>query len=220
MEEEKQANESQVEDQTEDSTTEGTETTQAETVLGGIGEHLKSDKKASDENQDQQASDQKESDTKDSIDYSDLKLPEDMQVDGDNLDAFKKTVASMNNGQGLSTEDAQKIIDLRQTMMQRETDELKAQFAEWQNEILSDKEIGGKNFDKKVLPAIAKAVDKYGDDSLTNLLIDHPTYSNNPSLVRFFYNVGKNLTEDKMVRGKPSKSEDDNQYLERMYGDK
>ena len=48
-----------------------------------------------------------------SIGYDDLVMPEGMPIDENMLGEFKGIAAEMNDGKGLSKEDAQKLIDFR-----------------------------------------------------------------------------------------------------------
>lgn len=72
----------------------------------------------------------------------------------------------------------------------------------WLGEVKADKELGGNNFTNTVVN-VKKAISVYGDDGLTNLLRES-RLANNPSIVRFLNNVGKTLSEDRIVVGERS----------------
>ena len=74
---------------------------------------------------------------------------------------------------------------------------LEALHKEWTEAAKVDKEYGGDKFNENL--SIAKtALDKFGSDGLKNLL-NETGLGNNPEVIRYFYNVGKQISEDTYV---------------------
>ena len=73
------------------------------------------------------------------------------------------------------------------------------QTQEWQAQARNDKEFGGSALDAN-LSIAKKALDTYGTPQIRELL-EVTGMGNNPEMIRFFYRVGKTLTEDGVVSG-------------------
>jgi len=146
-------------------------------------------------------------------------MPEGMEINEDNMGEFKELASSLNDGKGLSQEDAQKLIDLQTKLngesVKTQTEQWETIYSEWRGEISADKDIGGKNQPEAMRTAM-KAAQHYGDPELVNVLSTNPQYGSNPGLVRFLYRVGKTLTEDQLSTGgresSPKKSADEILY--------
>ena len=160
--------------------------------------------KDSDEASDGEEGDEDENDDGQAVEYEDFKVPEGMEVNEDNMTAFKDLAKGLNDGKGLSQEDAQKLVDLQtknnEEVFKAQTEQWETIYSEWRGEISSDKELGGKNQPEAMRTAM-KAAEHYGDPELVNVLNTNPQYGSNPSLVRFLYRVGKTLTEDQVKSG-------------------
>jgi hypothetical protein len=154
-------------------------------------------------------------------DYSSLKFREGEEVDETSLTKAREVFASLNDGKGLSAEDAQVVIDMRNELLdnltQSQTQQWDDTFAEWRDEITSDKDIGGDNLEKTTIPNVMRAAEKYGDDQFIQLLRTNQLYGENPALVRFLNNVGATLTEDSIVRGNGNTDNSEEARLARMF---
>ena len=135
------------------------------------------------------------------ITYDDLKVQEGMEVDEVALGSFKELAAAMNDGKGLSREDAQKLVDFRAEMVKSQMGEWEQTFSEWRGEIHADKQIGGDKFKTETVPNVFAAAEKYGGAEMVKLLRTNPVYGSNPHIVRMLNRVGETLAEDKAERG-------------------
>ena len=151
------------------------------------------------------------------VNYDVLEMPKDVEIDEATLGEFKDIAAEMNEGKGISVEDAQKLIDLRAKMVKTSTVEWETRFSEWRGELLSDKEIGGDNFKKVTVPNVLAAAERYGDKEMMELLQTNKMYGENPALVRMLNRVGETLRADQLVRGRATEPGDEEAKLRRMY---
>ena len=151
------------------------------------------------------------------VNYDALEMPKDMDIDEANLGEFKDIAAEMNDGKGISVDDAQKLIDLRAKMVKTSISEWETKFSEWRGELLSDKEIGGDNFKKVTVPNVLAAAERYGDKEMMELLQTNKMYGENPALVRMLNRVGETLRADQLVRGRATEPGDEEARLRRMY---
>lgn len=140
-------------------------------------------------------------DEAESTSYDDLEIPEGMEVDEAALGNFKDLAASMNDGKGLSKEDAQKIVDFRAEMVKAGMAQWETIFSERRGEIHSDKEIGGDNFASRTIPRVLAAAEKFGDADMIKALKEDKMYGEFPPLIRLLNRVGATLSEDKLVKG-------------------
>ena len=153
----------------------------------------------------------------DPINYDDLLVPDDMPVDEASLGEFKSIAAEMNNGKGLSQEDAQRLVDFRAKMVKESVGEWETTFSEWRGELLSDKEIGGDKFKTDTVPNVLAAAERFGDKDMLDLLRTNKLYGENPALVRMLNRVGETLRADQHARGRAAQPSDDETRLRRMY---
>ena len=151
------------------------------------------------------------------INYDDLVMPEGMPVDENMLGEFKDVAAEMNDGKGLSKEDAQKLIDFRAKTVKDSIGEWETKFSEWRGELLSDKEVGGDKFKTETVPNVLAAAERYGDKEMLTLLQTNKMYGENPALVRMLNRVGETLRADQHARGRAAGPNDDESRLRRMY---
>ena len=126
----------------------------------------------------------------------DFKLPEGVELDGAAADKFKAVAAGLK----LPADGAQKVVDLYASMKQAEVDAFKAQVETWGEEVKADKEIGGAKLDEN-LAAARKAVDAFGTPELKSLL-NSTGMGNHPEVVKLMVKIGKQISEDGVVRGK------------------
>ena len=151
------------------------------------------------------------------VDYSGLQFPDGIDVDEAAFGEFKEIAQTMNDGRGLSPDDAQKVIDLRNKMIEVQIDTWDKKFSEWRGEIDADKDLGGENLQKTTIPNVMRAAEAYGSKEFVELLRNDPIYGNNPHVVRFLNSVGKTLREDSLSRGKAASDNSDDARLRRMY---
>jgi len=128
-----------------------------------------------------------------------FKFPEGVQADEALLGEFTPLAKEL----GLNQEGAQKLVDLyakaQGQAMKTVTDHWDNLNKEWVGKVNSDKEYGGADLDKNV--AVAKlAIDKFGTPELKEAL-NLTGVGNHPEVVRFFYRVGKAISDDKFDTG-------------------
>lgn len=116
------------------------------------------------------------------------------------LGAFSEIAKELNMPQA----NAQKILDSVAPKIEAKLkNDVQATRDGWERDSRADPEIGGSG-DEKILGenlAIAnKAIDKFGDSDLRQLLSD-TGIGNHPAVVRMFLRAGKAISEDKIVTG-------------------
>ena len=131
------------------------------------------------------------------VSYDALEIPNDVEIDEVSLGEFKEIAAEMNEGKGLSVEDAQKLVDLRAKMVKASSGEWETRFSEWRGELL--------------------AAERYGDKDMMELLQTNKMYGENPHLIRMLNRVGETLRSDQLVRGRATQPGDEEAKLRRMY---
>jgi hypothetical protein len=151
------------------------------------------------------------------ISYDDLTIPDGVEVDDQMLGEFKDIAAKMNDGKGLSKEDAQLLIDFRAKNVVDSLGAWELKFSEWRGELMSDKEIGGDKFKTDTIPNVLAAAERYGDKEMLTLLQTDKLYGENPALVRMLNRVGETLRADQHARGRAPGPNDEESRLRRMY---
>lgn len=101
----------------------------------------------------------------------------------------------------LSKESAQKLLDSREAnyaqFKSAQTEMLKERQVKWLEEVKTDKEIGGVNFDKSI--ALAKMpIAKYASPSFKKML-DDSGLGNHPEVIKLFARIGKSMQDDTIV---------------------
>jgi hypothetical protein len=187
---------------------------------------LQDDKDDADKTADDDADDAEDTESDDAdgdgeaepVDYNSLKVPDGMEIDEKSLGEFKDVAAKMNDGNGLSIEDAQILVDFRAEMVKNSLAEWENKFSEWRGELLSDKEIGGDTFKEVTVPNVIAAVERYGDKETVALFQTNKMYGENPLLVRMLNRVGETLRADQHARGgRAAGSDSEEAKLRRMY---
>lgn len=131
--------------------------------------------------------------------YTDFSLPEGVETDPEVMDEFKKLAKAS----GLKQENAQELAALGGKVAQKvaaKQAELAAQARkEWKQQSVSDKEFGG---DKIVenLGVAKRGFQAFATPEMTQL-IKESGLGDHPEFIRFFYRVGKSISEDRMVMG-------------------
>lgn len=128
-----------------------------------------------------------------------FKAPEGVKLDPAQLEAFTPIAKEL----GLSNEQAQRLVDLNTANVQAartaQESAWKAVNKTWREETRADKDIGGAKYDENIGVA-SKAIDKFGTPELRKAL-DESGMGNHPAVVKFFVNVGRQLSEDTMASG-------------------
>lgn len=131
--------------------------------------------------------------------YADFTVPDGLEIDADVLSDFKVVAKEL----GLTQEAAQRLIGLQSGLMERMAAEhqraVAEQFQRWSDDMRSDKEIGGDNYDA-ALTTSGKFVEKFGSPEFVALLEDSGL-GKNPETIRTFFRAGKALMEDSLVQG-------------------
>lgn len=126
----------------------------------------------------------------------------DTGLEGEDLEQLEKWAKTV----GLSKEQAEKIrdqhakerADLPQRMMQQDQ--------EWRDELYTDKEFGGQNWDKTVTNA-RKALQAYDPTGEAVELLRQTGYGSHPTLVRLLARIGADMGEDNVLRAGTSGGE-------------
>jgi hypothetical protein len=132
--------------------------------------------------------------------YADFTLPEGIEIDPQAMTEAKQLFAV----DGLSQERAQNYLDLYTNKLKEAAEAPYQLWAEtqrdWQQQIKTDREIGGAKLAGNLAVA-AKAVDRFGGDSLRQAL-NVSGAGNHPDVVRAFVRIGKAISEDALVLGR------------------
>lgn len=131
-------------------------------------------------------------------------------------------VAALAKEAGLSKEVAQKLLDNRASHLKNVYETQKSDFenkvSEWKKELENDPEIGGVNFKTSILQANI-ILDKFASPKLRKDL-DSTGLGNHPELVRFIARLGKEFSNDTMVKGGNSFAAPARSIEDIMYPDK
>lgn len=120
----------------------------------------------------------------------DLKLPENLVVDPEDLGAFEE----MAKAGKLSNEEAQKVLE---EQVARQTKLTEAKSERWRKETESDPEIGGEKLGENVEFA-KRAISKFFGPDLAKEL-ERTGYGNRLTIVKGFAQIGRLLGEDTFV---------------------
>ncbi|WP_106354939.1 hypothetical protein [Paraburkholderia fungorum] len=136
------------------------------------------------------------------VEYTDFKLPEGVQADEKLLSGFKSAAQEA----GLTQDQAQKLIDMHSDAVKQAADASTQLWydtqKQWQEAVMKDPEIGGKNFEP-MKETVAKAIDLIGGDDAAKIrhAFDYTGAGNNPEVIRFLYRLGKTIGEGGSVTG-------------------
>lgn len=123
------------------------------------------------------------------------------KFDSEFLNVYEDTAREL----GLSNEKAQKLIDkVGPVLEQRQLARIEAVRTEWADQSKVDKEFGGDKLEEN-LSVAKKGLEEISTPELRQLIND-TGLGNNPEVIRLFYRVGKMVTQDKFVGGKPAES--------------
>tara|TARA_R110000796_G_scaffold125822_2_gene240369 strand:- start:7972 stop:8619 length:648 start_codon:yes stop_codon:yes gene_type:complete len=130
-------------------------------------------------------------------DYEAFTLPEGFELDTDLSERFNAVAKELN----LSQDQAQKLVDMQTSQANDASTKSAEAWAnlrdQWQTEAKTDKEFGGKDFDKNIGTA-KLALNKYGNEELSSA-IEMTGMGNHPEFIRLLYKVGLTLKEDKLM---------------------
>ena len=127
--------------------------------------------------------------------YEVFELPENFDMNEETLGEYH-TFAKENN---LTQEQAQRGVDMVAQMKQAEMNQWVEQQKSWVDDAKSDTEFGGDKFDQSISVAV-KARDSFGTPEF-NEMLDSSGLGNHPEMIRFLSRVGKQISEDGVVVG-------------------
>ena len=133
----------------------------------------------------------------------DLKMPEGVELDTAAAGEFTEIAKELK----LTQEQAQKVADIGAKMAQRQAESHANLVAQWTEQVKTDKEIGGDKLAEN-LGIARKAIDTFGSPELKALL-NSTGLGNHPEVVKLAFKVGKAISEDSFVTGKPKGAEND-----------
>lgn len=120
-----------------------------------------------------------------------FKLPDGVHLPEEGVTAFGEFAKA----QDMPQEAAQDLLGkLAPAMQQRQEAVLASAREEWTAQVKADKELGGDKLEENLAVAV-KAREQFGSEELTTLL-NETSLGNHPALVRFFFKVGKAISED------------------------
>lgn len=152
-------------------------------------------------------------------DKYEFKQEEGKELNSEVLESFSEVAKELN----LSQDNAQKLIDaVAPKLAEVQQAAIDKMQKDWAEAAKIDKEFGGDKFNENL--ALAKtALDRFGSDGLKSLL-NETGLGNNPEVIRYFVNVGKQISEDTYV-GKGSDMQGGNEKpltfdeaAQKMYG--
>mgnify|MGYP001241283752 CR=1 FL=1 len=127
--------------------------------------------------------------------YEVFELPENFDMNEETLGEYH-TFAKENN---LTQEQAQRGVDMVAQMKKAEMNQWVEQQKSWVDDAKSDTEFGGDKFDQSISVAV-KARDSFGTPEF-NEMLDSSGLGNHPEMIRFLSRVGKQISEDGVVVG-------------------
>ena len=127
--------------------------------------------------------------------YGTFELPDNFDMNEETLGEYH-TFAKENN---LTQEQAQRGVDMVAQMKQAEMNQWVEQQKSWVDDAKSDTEFGGDKFDQSISVAV-KARDSFGTPEF-NEMLDSSGLGNHPEMIRFLSRVGKQISEDGVVVG-------------------
>lgn len=131
--------------------------------------------------------------------YDDFVIPEGMVAAPEALAEFQEFAKARN----LSQKDAQEVLDYHSKEVSKlfaaQEQQWQAVQEGWVKEAKADSEYGGVKFQEN-MKYVAAAVKQFGGDKLRDTL-NQTGLGNHPELVRYFYNVGKAISESNIRTG-------------------
>ncbi len=131
--------------------------------------------------------------------YADFTMPEGVVLDPALVEKFSPIAKELN----LSQDQAQSLVDLQTETLKAEKvkgDKLWDDTqAEWKAAGETDAEFGGEKYDENVGLA-ARAIKQFGNAEFNTMLLATGT-GNHPEMIRFLWNIGKLIADDKILIG-------------------
>jgi hypothetical protein len=151
----------------------------------------------------------------------DLKLPEGIEVDKAQLDAFTALLGENK----VAPEVAQKLADLHIAAVKQIAEAPYQQWKDmqvtWQNEIKADPDFGGAKLESETLPAIANALRVFSPtpeaEAALRKAFSFTGAGNNPEIVRFVARIGKAVSEGSHVPAGGPTAESQKSPAEKLY---
>lgn len=152
--------------------------------------------------------------------YGDFKLPEGVKLSAEELTELQSAAKELN----LPQEAAQKLVDrtikdrktVEESVVAKQQAHVKELATAWKTTAEADKEFGGAALQANLATAV-KARDAFATKELVTMLNDSGL-GNHPEVVRFFFRVGKAMSEDKHVQaGGAAQDNSDAARAARMY---
>jgi len=127
----------------------------------------------------------------------DLKMPEGTMLE----ESVKDEIVSIAKEQGLSNENAQKLLDMQSAAVDSfKTQAMEAhheQLDSWYEELRVDKEVGGDNITESAELAKRAVIEFGGEEFLAEL--NDTGYANHPGLFKMLVNVGREIEAGSLV---------------------
>jgi hypothetical protein len=194
-----------------DAETDGTTSTETSATANGVNEAVNTEAtpadqgaEAKDAPADQKRATDGEPEKKQTAPESyDLKAPEGFEVNADVTAAY----AGVAKEAGLSQEAAQTLFEKMAPVIASQNESLLEVAAQgWKDAQKTDKEFGGDKLDENLAVA-KKAMDAFATPELAALL-ETSRLGEHPDMIRLFYRVGKQLSEDRIVTGSRASGND------------
>lgn len=117
---------------------------------------------------------------------------------------------------GLSNEQAQAALDFKIHLDREFAEVQKQQVGQWESAVRADPALGGKNINTTVATA-TRAMQHFDPKGGISKLLSTSGHGSNPEVVRFLYNIGKSLGEDKVPFTRTTTRRSDIPLEERLY---
>jgi len=138
--------------------------------------------------------------------YEDFTLPDGFEAQEGEIDTFMEHAKELD----LTQEQAQKLLDkqlaLKDEQMKLYEQDKIQQKEKWINELKQDEEFGGRNMSETIERA-NRTLRKFADNDVIEILKE-TGYANNPSIVKMFARIDKQLGEDSLVGGESAKAQE------------
>ncbi len=181
----------------------GTETPQTQTnesaeekslALSSMDEAKSEDLKDTENKETETKTDTEPDEGVEDVDYSQIKAPDGFELDKDVMAQVSPVLKELK----CSKANAEKIVaagaEIFNKAIKAQADAFAQKVSDWEKETRADNVLG-----KEENIAIAnRAVIEFGDERLTNEIIE-AGLGNHPAFVRFCYNVGKAMCEDRII---------------------
>lgn len=144
--------------------------------------------------------------------YEDFKLPDGFQAEPEALKGFQQTAKELN----LSQEQAQKLIEFQAQHVAKLQEQQAATWTDlregWKKESL--KVLGPKSDESLAL--VARSRDRFSSPEL-NKLLNESGLGDHPAVIKHFIELGKQISEDTVVDGKPASGNTNKTIAEILY---